>query len=160
MKSAILAALALALAAGQSLGATAGQLEAQQPWSRPAVAGTTGAGYMVIANNGKAADVLQSVESPLAARVEIHRMSMAGGVMSMARVATVAVPAGGRVAFAPGGYHLMLLNLKRTLKAGDDVPATLVFASGARVPVRFRVGAGVGPPQAGVPAVSMPGMKP
>jgi copper(I)-binding protein len=158
MKTAALAALTLALSVAAAQSAPAMGLEVLQPWSRPAVAGTTGAGYMVIANHGKAADVLTAVESPIAAKVEIHQMSMAGGVMSMARRDRIAIPAGGTVAFGPGGYHLMLLNLKRTLRAGDDAPATLVFASGARVGVRFKVGDGLGPPKT-TTADSMAGMK-
>ena len=71
---------------------------------------------MVLANHGRAADVLEKVESPLAARVEMHSSSMAGGVMSMKQEDRVAVPAGGQVTFGPGAYHLMLIGLTRTLK--------------------------------------------
>ena len=155
MKTAHLAALALALSFTAARAApAAGGLEVLQPWSRPAVAGTTGAGYMVVANHGKAADVLVKVESPAAAGVEIHQMSMEAGVMSMARRDRIAIPAGGTVVFGPGGYHLMLLNLKRTQTAGDRVPATLSFASGARLKVAFKVSEGMGPPAAD----PMPGM--
>jgi|SRR5947209_8308547 len=117
-----------------------------QPWSRPAVAGANGIGYMVLANRGPKADALEKVESPLAARVEMHSSSMAGGVMSMARVDQVPTPAGGRATFGPGAYHLMFIGLTRTLKPGDQLPATLSFASGAKIKVAFAVGAGAGPP--------------
>lgn len=163
MKPAPLAALVLAFATAVQAAPAKKSLEVLQPWSRPAVAGTTGAGYMVIANHGAAADALVGVESPIAAKVEIHEMSMAGGVMSMGRRDRVAIPAGQSVAFGPGGYHLMLLSLKRTLKAGDAAPATLIFASGARLAVSFRVGDGLGPPAraATTPmADHMAGMKP
>ena len=159
MKIATLSALTLALSAAAAQAAPANGLEVLQPWSRPAVAGTTGAGYMVLANHGKAAETLTAVESPAAGKVEIHQMSMAGGVMSMGKVDRIAIPAGGTVAFAPGGYHLMLLNLKRGLKTGDAAPATLVFASGARVAVSFKVGDGLGAPKAGAAPDSMAGMK-
>ncbi|MDB5435462.1 MAG: hypothetical protein JWR47_1719 [Phenylobacterium sp.] len=139
--AAAVAALAMPLAAYGS-----GKMEVLQPWSRPAVAGTNGVGYMVLANHGRSADVLQKVESPLATRVEIHSMSMAGGVMSMAKVNGVPVPAGGEATFGPGAYHLMLIGLTRTLKAGDQAPATLTFASGAKIKVAFAVSAGMGPP--------------
>lgn len=121
-------------------------LEVQQPWSRPAVAGTNGIGYMVLANRGPAADVLEKVESPLAARVEMHSSSMAGGVMSMKKEDRLPLPVGGQVTFGPGAYHLMLIGLTRTLAAGDKVPATLSFASGARIKVAFTVGVGSRPP--------------
>ena len=93
-----------------------------------------------------AADALVAVASPLARKVEMHRSVMAGGVMSMQRQAQVAVPAGGAVRFAPGGHHLMFLGLTRSLKAGDGLPATLTFASGAKLNVTFAVGTGIGPP--------------
>jgi len=126
--------------------AAAGTLAVLQPWSRPAVAGTNGVGYMVLANHGRAAEVLEKVESPIATRVEMHASSMAGGVMSMAKVDRVSVPAGGETTFGPGGYHLMLVGLTRTLKAGDQAPLTLSFAGGRKLTVRLVVSAGLGPP--------------
>jgi copper(I)-binding protein len=130
-----------AAAAGYRLGA----LEVVQPWSRPAVAGSTGGGFMTLTNRGTAPMVLTGAESPLAARVEIHRSSMTGGVMRMMRETQVAVPAGGQVAFAPGGLHLMLVGLKRPLRAGDEVPVILAFNGGQRLKVAFAVGTGMAP---------------
>ena len=135
-----LMAAAFTLAAATAAQAAA-PLTVSGAWSRPAVAGTNGVGYLSIANAGKA-DALVKVESPLAARVEMHSSSMAGGVMSMKPEARVAVPPGGRATFAPGGYHLMLIDLTKTVKAGDQIPATLTFASGARLPMSFSVGMG------------------
>ena len=134
-------------------------MEVLQPWSRPAVAGTNGVGYMVLANHGRAADALEKVETPLAARVEMHSTSMAGGVMSMKKEDKVPVAAGGQTTFGPGAYHLMLIGLTRTLKAGDQVPATLSFASGAKVKVAFAVSSGMGP-AALAKMPPMPPMKP
>ncbi|MGH6911066.1 MAG: copper chaperone PCu(A)C [Phenylobacterium sp.] len=144
----LISALTLALAVASSAQA-ATPLTVSGAWSRPAVVGTTGVGYLVVANGGKAADTLVRVESPVAARVEMHSSSMAGGVMSMKREDRVPVPAGGQAAFAPGGYHLMLIGLTKTLKAGDKVPATLTFASGAKLHTAFAVGTGAGPPAMG-----------
>jgi copper(I)-binding protein len=144
--SVALAAALLTAGAAHAASYRLGGLEVGQPWSRPAGAGTTGAGYMTLANHGKAAATLTGVESPVAARVEMHRSSMDGGVMRMARQAQVVVPAGAQVSFAPGGYHLMLIGLKAPLKAGDSVPATLTFAGGGRLKVAFTVGSGLGPP--------------
>jgi copper(I)-binding protein len=145
MKHALIAAAVLAAVAAPIGAFSAGTVEVLQPWSRPAVAGTTGIGYMVLANHGPA-DALEKVESPLAARVEMHSSSMSGGVMSMRREDRVAVPAGGRTTFGPGAYHLMLVGLTRTIKAGDRVPATLTFASGTKVKATFQVTDGGPPP--------------
>jgi copper(I)-binding protein len=115
-------------------------------WSRPAAQGSTGAGFMTMTGGG-AADALVGAASPWARSVSIHQSRVAGGVASMAEVARVPAPAGARVVFAPGGYHLMFMGLTRPLKAGDRLPATLVFASGAKVEAAFVVR--VGPPAAG-----------
>ena len=129
-----------------------GGLEVSQAWSRPAAAGTNGAGFMTVTNRGKAADVLKSIESPAAEKVEMHKTSMTGDVMSMKRLdAGLPLAPGESVTFAPGGYHLMLIRLTRALKTGDIVPATLTFASGARLKVAF-------PVRASAQAADMAGM--
>ena len=113
--------------------AAASPLEISKAWSRPAVSGSNGIGYLTVVNHGEKAVAVVGVASPAAARVEMHAMSMSGGVMSMARIDSVPVPAGGRAEFGPGGYHLMLVGLTQTTKVGDRVPAIVTFASGARV---------------------------
>lgn len=142
MKRMILIAVALLCGPAGAATYRLGNLEVTQPWSRPAVAGTNGIGYMTLSNHGKSADALVSVDSPLAAKVEVHRSSMAGGVMSMQRQGRVDIAAGGMATFGPGGYHLMLIGLTKTLKVGDEVPATLNFASGRHLKVGFTVGTG------------------
>lgn len=157
MRHFLIAAAALALA-GAADAATyrLGGIEVAQPWSRPAAAGTNGAGFFTVTNKGKAADTLKSVETPAAKKVEIHKTSMANGVMSMQRLdAGLPLKPGESVTFAPGGYHLMLIGLSKATKAGDVIPATLVFASGARLKVEFPVGGG---PNA-MPGMDMDHMK-
>lgn len=132
------------LLAGLLAAGPAAAVEVAKPWSRPAAAGSTGAGFMTLANMGKATDALVAVESPVARKVEIHQSRVSGGVASMRKVERLSVPAGATVTFAPGGYHLMFLGLTRSLKAGQTLPATLTFASGAKVRTAFLVG--MGPP--------------
>lgn len=95
-------------------------------WVRGTVAQqkTTGA-FMQLqsAQGGK----LLSAASPAAGLVEIHEMKMEGSVMKMAAVSGVDLPAGQTVALKPGGYHVMLMDLKQPLKAGDTVPLTLTI---------------------------------
>jgi len=138
----LLSGVALALTVAASAQAAPAPVAVTGAWSRPAVAGTNGVGYMTLANRGETTEALVTVESPLAARVEMHATSMDGGVMSMARLDRVVVPAGSRVAFAPGAYHLMLIGLTRTVKIGDQIPATLTFASGAKLKTSFTVAMG------------------
>uniref|UniRef100_UPI0025E0AC85 copper chaperone PCu(A)C n=1 Tax=uncultured Phenylobacterium sp. TaxID=349273 RepID=UPI0025E0AC85 len=96
--------------------------------------------FMTLANPGPKADALVAATSPLAGQVMIHRSVVSGGMASMKMVPNVPVPARSSVTFAPGGYHLMFMGLTRSLKAGDILPATLTFASGAKVKAGFVVG--------------------
>ncbi|CAN7511574.1 copper chaperone PCu(A)C [Phenylobacterium sp. LjRoot225] len=157
MKAA-LAALALFAAGAQPVAALAASIEAVQPWSRPAAAGTTGAGYMTLVNHGKA-DALIGAETPLAQKVEMHTSTMAGGVMGMVQETRVPLAASGAVSFAPGGRHLMFVGLKRALRVGDLVPATLSFASGEKLKVDFIVGTSAATmPMEHADHMNMPGM--
>lgn len=97
-------------------------------WVRlPPPAAPTAAAYMVLHNRGRRADRLLSIESPAAQRVEVHEMSMAGGMMRMRAVPHLPLSPGGRAELAPGGLHLMLIGLRRPLRAGEPVPLTLRF---------------------------------
>jgi len=134
---ALIALLALAPAAAYA--ASPSVIEVSGAWSRPAVQGSAAAGYLTLTNAGKAADALVAAKSPLAAEASVHRSTMSGGMAMMQAEPRVPVPAAGSVAFAPGGYHIMFMGLKRTLKVGDRLPATLKFASGVEVKTEFQV---------------------
>lgn len=112
---------------------------AHAPWTRPAAQGATGVGFMTLMNPGARPDVLIAVETPAARQATIHQSSVSGGVATMRALASVPIPAGGRVTFEPAGRHIMFLGLNRALRVGDALPATLVFASGAKVKVAFVV---------------------
>ena len=101
-------------------------------------------GYLTVVNHGSKADTVVAVTSPFAARVDMHSMSMTGGVMTMQPAWRVAVPAGGHAVFGPGGYHLMLMDVSRTLKVGDKVPVSVAFAGGAKLKTDLTVA--LGPP--------------
>ena len=101
----------------------------------------TAAGYAVITNASRRDDVLLGASSPAAARVEIHSMSMAGGVMRMRPVAEgLSVGSGRTVRLAEGGYHFMFVSPKRPLKSGQMVAATLRFLHAGPVAAVFKVG--------------------
>ena len=117
-----------------------GGIRILEPWSRSAAVHTTGAGYLTLTNIGKATETLSVIETPAAARVEMHKTSMSAGIMSMKRLDRgLLLRPGESVSFAPGGYHLMLVDLSKPLKVGDTFPATLVFASGTKIKVVFPV---------------------
>jgi copper(I)-binding protein len=84
---------------------------------------------------------LVAAASPVAGAVEIHNMKMEGGVMRMFAVDGIQLPANRTVKLAPGGYHVMLLDLKRTLNAGERVPMklTVELAGGKRETIELDV---------------------
>lgn len=121
--------------------ATAGTLAVEGGWSRATAEGAkVAAGYLTIKNTGSAADTLVSVETPVSEKGEIHDMTMTDGVMRMRRLADgLEIPAGGSVELKPGGMHLMLIDLKSQLVAGETVPVKLTFKSGAVIELKLPI---------------------
>ena len=108
-----------------ALGAQA-QTTVKDPWVRGTVANQKATGMfaqITSASGGK----LVSASSPVAGIVEIHEMAMDGNVMKMRAVAGLDLPAGKAVDLKPGGYHVMLMDLKGPVKDGELVPVTLVI---------------------------------
>jgi copper(I)-binding protein len=101
-------------------------VDVKAPWVRATVAQqkATGAFMQLTAQSDSK---LVEVKSPLAGVVEIHEMAMEKDVMKMRQVSGVPLPAGKAVELKPGGYHVMLMDLKGQVKEGDTVPLTLVF---------------------------------
>lgn len=97
------------------------------------------AGYLVLRNAGPDADAIVAVETEVADTAELHSVSMDDGVMRMRPVDSVAVAAGGQAVLEPGGYHIMLIGIRRALEEGDTVPLTLRLRSGKAVEVRAPV---------------------
>ena len=113
---------------------------ARDVWSRPAPAGGTGVVYLTLENQGRQPDRLIGAKSDIAQAVELHRTIMEGGVMKMQPVAGgVEVPARSRVIFEPGGAHIMLIGLKRDLKAGDRFTVELEFEKSGALSVESEV---------------------
>jgi len=98
-------------------------------------------GFMKIENKASAPDQLVSASSPAAGEVQLHEMSMEGNVMKMRQIKDIAVPAGGVVELKPGGLHLMLMNIKAPLNAGETIPVKLKFAKAGEVEVKMPVNA-------------------
>ena len=114
-----------ALAGALALPAHA-QVVVANPWVRGTVAGQKATGaFMELKSPTDTA--LVSASSPLAGIVEVHEMKMDGGVMRMNAVNRLDVPAGKAVEMKPGGYHVMLMDLKQALKEGETVPISLTF---------------------------------
>lgn len=104
------------------------QVAVKDPWVRATVPAQTATGAFMQIRATKDSRLID-VRSPVAGTVEIHEMTMANGVMSMRAIPGVDLPAGKSVDFSPGGYHIMLTNLKGQIKAGEIVPLTLIVES-------------------------------
>ena len=127
-------------------------------WVRSSVAGQKGSGaFMKI--TAKESVRLTGVSSPVAGVAEVHEIKMDGDVMKMRAVPVLELPAGSTVELKPGGYHLMLMDLKQSLTVGSTVPVTLMFRDGKgaerRVEVKLPVAAAA--PGAGAAKTGIPG---
>ena len=118
----LVASAALSLAAQLAYA----QTTVKEAWVRGTVAQqkVTGAFMQLTSTQG---GKLISAASPAAGMVEIHEMVMQGDVMKMRAVASVELPAGKAVQLKPGGYHVMLMDLKQQAKEGDSIALTLVI---------------------------------
>lgn len=115
-------ALSMLLAAS----AHAQEVSVKDAWIRGTVQGQNATGaFMEL--TGKSNARLVAASSPAAKNVEVHNMKVENGVMKMFPVDGVDLPAGKTVKLAPGGYHVMLMDLQKPLNAGDKVPLKLTF---------------------------------
>lgn len=107
-----------------SVTAHAADVEVKSAWVRGTVPAqmVSGAFMEITSKNGA---TLVGASTPLVEDAEVHEMRLEGGVMKMRPAPRLPLPAGKTVSLKPGGYHIMLMGLKRQLKPGDTVPITL-----------------------------------
>jgi copper(I)-binding protein len=132
-----------------------GSLEIIHPWARATPGGAkVGGGYVTIVNHGTEPDRLVGATVPdRSDRVDVHEMAMKDGIMTMRPLPDgLEIRPGETVELKPGGYHLMLQDLKAPLKEGDKVDATLTFQKAGAVKVYFTVAPIGAPAPAGAPA--------
>ena len=107
-------------------GFAAAQVAVKDPWVRATVPQQKATGAFMQLETRQATRLIEA-RSPVAGVVEIHEMKMENNVMKMRQVDGLDVPAGKAVELKPGGYHVMLMDLKEQMKEGASVPVTLVF---------------------------------
>ena len=100
------------------------QVEVKSAWARGTVAAQKTTGVYMQLKSAKDGSLV-GVESPVAGMAEVHQMRMDKNVMRMSAVPRLELPAGRTVELKPGGYHVMLIDLKKPLKKGDSVPLKL-----------------------------------
>ena len=148
MKTLLHLSLATLLACAGAASPAWAQTTVAEPWVRGTVAQQKATGMFAKLTSAKGGKLV-AASSTVAGVVEIHEMSMEGSVMKMrALPAGLDLPAGKAVDLKPGGFHVMLMDLKQQLKPGDMVPVTLVIEAAdksretleIKVPVRALAG--------------------
>ncbi len=102
------------------------QVTVKDPWVRATVSAQKATGAFMQITSTQDARLVEA-SSPVAGVVEVHEMVMEKDVMKMRAVKGLDLPAGKTVELKPGGYHVMLMDLKQQMKEGDTVPVTLVI---------------------------------
>jgi len=131
----LISALSVVPAASEEAG-----VSVRDAWIREAPPGMTMmAGYMKMRNNTSRPQFLVAASSSGFESVMIHHTIVKDGMAGMVHLSQIELAPIASLIFAPGGYHLMLMNPKRTLRAGDPVVINLEFRSGLVLPVAFEV---------------------
>jgi copper(I)-binding protein len=117
--------------------ASAGEVTVSDAWARATAPGQAAAAVQMTITSSKAATLVAGL-SGAARTVEVHTMFMDGNMMKMRQIDELPLPANKAVSLAEGGYHLMLIGLKKPLKEGEMVPfeLTVKFADGSKTTVR------------------------
>ncbi len=119
-------ALSVLVAASLMAAAAHAEVTVKDAWVRATVPQQKATGAFMQLSAPKDTKLV-SASSPITPIVEVHEMAMQDNVMKMRQVPAVELPAGRTVELKPGGYHVMLMDLKQQVKEGDTVPLTLVF---------------------------------
>ena len=137
--AAALAAIAPARAQSTAPAGASQQLpRVEGAWVRSAVPGQHGTGAFMKITAPRPMQLV-GVATPVAGVAQVHEMKMEGDVMKMRAVPALDLPAGRSVELKPGGYHLMLMDLKQSLEAGSTVPITLLLRDGAGTESRLEL---------------------
>jgi len=134
------ALIALMLSSALAVPALAAEMvEVVHPWARPTIPNRPGVAYLGIHNHAGHAERLLSAHAEGIEKIELHLAEQVNGVMKMAPVDTIEIPANGMVDLGPGGYHLMLFGLYKPLKISDEITLTLVFKTAGEIAVTVPV---------------------
>jgi copper(I)-binding protein len=122
-----------------SIPAFAGPVQVSDAWIRALPANLPAAGYFTLHNTSRKEISLTAAQTSACGMLMLHKSAESGGMGSMQDVTSVAVPAGGTVKFAPGGYHLMCMDPTPAVAPGATVSITLSFSDGSRSQTGFAV---------------------
>jgi len=140
MKKLLIAMLALVILGGIITACASGALSVKDAWARTGAAGNNSAVYFVIDNQSTSPDNLLDATCDAAMMVQVHQTTIdENGNAKMEHQEKVPVAARSKVEFKPGGYHVMLMNLKKDLKPGDTLSVTLTFEKIGQVTIEAPV---------------------
>ena len=140
MPRSILLIVLLWLVSAAAAVAQTSQIQVSQAWARATPGGAkTAALYMTLVNKGPAEDRLLSVSTPVAGMAEVHSKTTENGFMHMGAVANLAVKPGSPTVLKPGGYHVMMMDLKAPLVAGETFTLTLTFEKAGTIEAKATV---------------------
>lgn len=115
-----------------------GSLMIDDAWARTGQPGQVSAAYFEVKNKG-AADKIVSANCDCAKATELHHVKMIDGAMKMYQVQAMDVPADAELKLKPGSYHIMLIDLKRPLVAGETLPIKVKFEKAGEVTINAKV---------------------
>ncbi|MDH3700284.1 MAG: copper chaperone PCu(A)C [Alphaproteobacteria bacterium] len=118
----------------------AGDIHIEQPWARATIGkGRVGVAYLRLRNSGDESDRLIGATTPAAEHASLHTHRMTGDILRMRPVDAIPIPAGGTAMLKPGGLHIMLMRMTRSLKQGEIFPLTLTFERAGTITVEVTV---------------------
>jgi periplasmic copper chaperone A len=135
---------ACVFAAGTIAQAADSGLVISDPWVRTIIPSRPAAGYFTLVNKTTKTAELVGASSPACGTLMLHHSVNQNGVEKMLMVKSIAVPAGGQVKFAPGGYHLMCMMPSKDVTPGHSMPITLRFADGGTITANFPIHGAMG----------------
>jgi len=142
-RAALRVALAAALLTATGTAAFAAGVRIEKPWMRLIIKARPAAGYFTLHNGTGKTVTLTGASSSACGMTMLHETKEVNGVAKMMHVMAIKVPAGGKLTFQPGGYHIMCMKPKDSMVVGKSVPVTLKFADGQTLTAKFAVtGAG------------------
>ncbi|MGF1733910.1 copper chaperone PCu(A)C [Photobacterium satsumensis] len=140
IKSILLGSLFALTSAAYAHDFKAGDLHIDHPWSKQVPpTSQVAAAFFNVMNHSDSSDELISASSPIAEKTELHAHMHEDGMMKMREVEKIDIPAHDSQALKPGGYHIMLFNLKEVPQLGDSFPVTLNFKHAGAVEVEVKV---------------------
>lgn len=117
---------------------TSKEIEIKDAWLRPAAKEMNSALYFKIINNSDKSDTLYKISSDIAELLQMHETYNKGNdMMGMREVENVVVKSHSTFEFKPMGYHVMLINLRKDIKSGDEVEASLYFKNAGKIKINI-----------------------